>query len=91
MGPRPERPYFVEKFSEQIPLYKRRLNVRPGVTGLAQIKHKYDESIEDVKTKLKYDLFYIENMSIRFDILILIRTIFVVLTAKGQYDKKWEN
>ncbi len=86
VGPRPERPYFVEKLSEEIPLYRRRLKVRPGVTGWAQVKHKYDESIEDVKTKLRYDLFYIENISLRMDLKILFRTIFVVLFGKGHYD-----
>lgn len=86
VGPRPERPYFVEKLSEQIPYYKRRLKVRPGITGWAQVKHKYDESIEDVKIKLRYDLFYIENMSIRMDMKILFRTIFVVLFGKGHYN-----
>lgn len=86
VGPRPERPYFVEKLSQEIPYYKRRLRVRPGITGWAQVKHKYDESIEDVKIKLRYDLFYIENMSIRMDLKILFRTIFVVLFGKGHYD-----
>lgn len=85
VGPRPERPYFVEQLSEQIPYYKRRLKVRPGITGWAQVKHKYDESIEDVKVKLRYDLFYIENMSLRMDIKILARTILVVLFGKGHY------
>lgn len=85
VGPRPERPYFVEKFTEQIPYYKRRLKVRPGITGWAQVKHKYDESIEDVKTKLRYDLFYIENMSLRMDFKILVRTVFVVMFGKGHY------
>ncbi len=86
VGPRPERPYFVEQLSKEIPLYKRRLKVRPGVTGWAQVKHKYDETVEDVKTKLRFDLFYIENMSLRNDLKILFRTIFVVLFGKGHYE-----
>jgi len=86
VGPRPERPYFVEKLTEEIPLYKRRLKVRPGVTGWAQVKHKYDESVEDVKTKLNFDLFYIENMSLRMDLKILFRTVFVVLFGPGHFD-----
>ena len=86
VGPRPERPYFVEKLSNEIPYYKRRLKVRPGITGWAQVKHKYDETIEDVKIKLRYDLFYIENMSLRMDFKILFRTIFVVLFGKGHYN-----
>lgn len=86
VGPRPERPFFVEKLSQEIPLYKKRLKVRPGVTGWAQVKHKYDESIEDVKTKLRYDLFYIENMSLRMDFKILFRTVFVVLFGKGHFE-----
>ena len=86
VGPRPERPFFVEKLSKEIKYYKRRLKVRPGITGWAQVKHKYDETIEDVKIKLRYDLFYIENMSLRMDFKILFRTIFVVLFAKGHYN-----
>ncbi|MBI5727077.1 MAG: sugar transferase, partial [Ignavibacteriales bacterium] len=86
IGPRPERPYFVEKLAKEIPYYKRRLRVRPGVTGWAQVMHKYDESFDDVKAKLKYDLFYIENMSLRMDFKILLRTVFVVLFGKGHYD-----
>ncbi len=86
VGPRPERPFFVEKLSEEIPYYRRRLKVRPGITGWAQVKHKYDESIEDVKIKLRYDLFYIENMSLRMDFKILFRTVFVVLFARGHYN-----
>lgn len=84
VGPRPERAHFVEMLSKEIPLYKRRMCVRPGVTGWAQVKHKYDESVDDVKTKLKYDLFYIENMSIRMDINIMFRTVLVVFFGKGQ-------
>ena len=86
VGPRPERPFFVEKLSEEIPYYKRRLKVRPGITGWAQVKHKYDESIDDVKIKLRYDLFYIENMSLRMDFKIIARTIFVVSFGKGQFN-----
>lgn len=86
VGPRPERPFFVEKLSLEIPLYKRRLKVRPGVTGWAQVKHKYDENIEDVKMKTRYDLFYIENMSLRMDFKIIFRTVFVVLFGKGHFD-----
>jgi len=86
VGPRPERPYFVDMLAEQLPYYRRRLKVRPGITGWAQVKHKYDESIEDVKVKLRYDLFYIENMSFRMDIKILARTILVVIFGKGHYN-----
>ena len=86
VGPRPERPFFVEKLSEEIPFYKRRLKVRPGVTGWAQVKHKYDETIEDVKEKLRFDLFYIENMSLRNDMKILVRTVFVVLFGQGHFN-----
>ena len=86
VGPRPERPFFVEKLSLEIPYYKRRLKVRPGITGWAQVKHKYDETVEDVKEKLKYDLFYIENMSLRMDFKIMFRTVFVMLFGKGHFD-----
>jgi exopolysaccharide biosynthesis polyprenyl glycosylphosphotransferase len=84
VGPRPERPFFVEQLSTEIPLYKRRLKVRPGITGWAQVKHKYDESIEDVRKKVEYDLYYIENMSLRMDLKILFSTIAVVFLGKGR-------
>ncbi len=83
VGPRPERPYFVEQLSQEIPIYQRRLKVRPGLTGWAQVKYKYDQSVEDVRLKLKYDLFYIENMSLRMDMKILLTTIYVILMGKG--------
>ena len=83
VGPRPERPFFVKKLAEEIPLYQFRLHVKPGLTGWAQTKQAYDSSIDDVREKLKYDLYYIENMSLRFDILILMRTVWVVLAGKG--------
>jgi exopolysaccharide biosynthesis polyprenyl glycosylphosphotransferase len=83
VGPRPERPYFVERLSKEIPLYNRRLKVQPGITGWAQIKQGYDRTIEDVKSKVRYDLFYIENMSFRMDIKILLYTFYIMLMGKG--------
>lgn len=84
VGPRPERAYFVEKLEKELPFYRRRLRVRPGMTGWAQIKYRYDQSVEDVRTKLKYDLFYIENMSWRMDLKILFNTLYVLIRGKGQ-------
>lgn len=84
VGPRPERPFFVEKLTKEIPLYSRRHRVKPGITGWAQVMWRYDTSLEDVKQKVKYDLFYIENMSLRMDFKILFRTIRTALTGQGQ-------
>jgi exopolysaccharide biosynthesis polyprenyl glycosylphosphotransferase len=83
VGPRPERQYFIEKLSKEIPWYVKRLKMKPGITGWAQVKHKYDETIEDVKFKVMYDLYYFENMSIILDLKIIIQTILVVFTGKG--------
>lgn len=83
VGPRPERPFFVKKLKNEIPYYYKRLSVKPGITGWAQIKHKYDSSLEDVKEKLQYDFYYIENMSLKLDFKIMINTIIVVLLMKG--------
>ncbi|WP_397547830.1 sugar transferase [Rhodothermus marinus] len=84
VGPRPERPYFVEKLSREIPLYNRRHRVKPGITGWAQVRWKYDSSLDDVRQKVKFDLFYIENMSLRMDLKIIFRTIYTMLAGKGQ-------
>lgn len=83
VGPRPERPFFVSKLKNEIPYYYKRLSVKPGITGWAQIKHKYDSSLEDVKEKLQYDFYYIENMSLKLDFKIMINTVIVVLLMKG--------
>ena len=85
VGPRPERPYYVEKFTEAIPYYPRRLKVRPGITGWHQVKYvTYDETLKDVRERLRYDFFYIENMSFKLDLEILARTVFRVLKGHGQ-------
>ncbi len=84
VGPRPERPYFVEKLRKALPLYGRRLRVRPGITGWAQVKGEYDQSIEHVKQKLAYDLYYLENMSMRMDLKIILNTLYVMLMGRGQ-------
>ena len=83
VGPRPERQYFIDMLSKEIPWYVKRLKMKPGITGWAQVKHKYDETIEDVKIKVMYDLYYFENMSILLDLKIIFRTILVVFTGKG--------
>lgn len=85
VGPRPERPFFVEQLKKEIPWYVRRIKMKPGVTGWAQVKHKYDSSIEDVKQKVMYDLYYFENMSLLLDLKIILRTFWVVFTGKGAH------
>ncbi len=84
VGPRPERPYFVKRLKNEIPLYSRRHRMKPGITGWAQIKGGYDTTIENVKKKLEYDLFYLENMSLRMDLKIIMRTVYTMIAGKGQ-------
>jgi lipopolysaccharide/colanic/teichoic acid biosynthesis glycosyltransferase len=83
VGPRPERQHFINQLKHEVPLYLRRLKMKPGLTGWAQVKHRYDTSIDDVKTKVMFDLWYFENMSISLDLLILLRTVWVVVTGHG--------
>jgi lipopolysaccharide/colanic/teichoic acid biosynthesis glycosyltransferase len=82
-GPRPERPFFVARFTERIPFYARRLEARPGLTGWAQVMHHYDETEADVAVKLQYDLYYLKHWSLLLDVRIWIKTIAIVLTGSG--------
>jgi len=83
VGPRPERPEFVEWLSKEIPYYGMRHMVRPGLTGWAQVKYKYGSTVEDAREKLQYDLFYIKNASIGLDLLIMFQTVKTVLLKRG--------
>lgn len=83
VGPRPERPFFVDKLMREIPFYAVRHSVKPGVTGWAQVRYHYGASVEDSAEKLQYDLYYIKNHSLFLDLLILFKTVGVVLTGKG--------
>ena len=83
VGPRPERPYFVDQLTEIIPFFAERHSVKPGVTGWAQIKYPYGASIEDARKKLAYDLYYLKSRSITLDLLILLSTVRVVILQQG--------
>jgi lipopolysaccharide/colanic/teichoic acid biosynthesis glycosyltransferase len=83
VGPRPERPFFVAQLTEQVPFYGARHSVKPGVTGWAQVRYCYGASVEDAVRKLELDLFYVKNHSLILDLIILVRTVRVVLLARG--------
>jgi len=83
VGPRPERPEFVEMLAKEIPFYEVRHAVRPGITGWAQVRYKYGNTLEDAKEKLQYDLYYIKNMSLGLDLMIMFQTIKIVLLGRG--------
>jgi sugar transferase (PEP-CTERM system associated) len=83
VGPRPERPQFVDKLAETIPYYRERHSVKPGITGWAQLCYPYGASEQDAVEKLQYDLFYVKNHDLVFDILILLQTVEVILLGKG--------
>lgn len=83
VGPRPERPHFVQDLSEKIPYFRQRHVVKPGLTGWAQINYRYGSTFEDAIQKLQYDLFYIKNQSLLFDLSILFNTVKIVLLRKG--------
>jgi len=83
VGPRPERPVFVEQLRKDIAYYDERHSVRPGITGWAQVMYPYAATVEDSYRKLEYDLFYLKNMSIFFDCAIILKTIRTVLSGEG--------
>jgi lipopolysaccharide/colanic/teichoic acid biosynthesis glycosyltransferase len=82
-GPRPERPEFVDWLTKEIPYYPVRHVVRPGITGWAQVKYKYGNTIEDAREKLQFDLYYIKNASIGLDLMIMFQTVKIVLLGRG--------
>ncbi len=85
VGPRPERPEFVEHYAETIPFYAERHRVKPGITGWAQLCYPYGTDETDAVEKLQYDLYYVKNYSLFMDIMILLQTAEVVLWRKGAH------
>jgi sugar transferase (PEP-CTERM system associated) len=83
VGPRPERPFFVDQLKQEIPYYQQRHAVKPGLTGWAQVKYQYGSSVEDAMEKLRYDLYYIKHLSVALDLSILFDTVKVILFGKG--------
>lgn len=83
VGPRPERPFFVDQLTREIPFYAVRHSVKPGVTGWAQVRYQYGSSVSDTTEKLQYDLYYVKNHSLFLDLVVLFETVGVVLTGKG--------
>lgn len=85
VGPRPERPEIVTDLAQKVGNYDKRLIVKPGITGLSQVRWSYDETIEDVKKKVKYDLLYIKKMCVMFDLRIMAKTFVVMTTGRGAH------
>jgi exopolysaccharide biosynthesis polyprenyl glycosylphosphotransferase len=83
VGPRPERPEFVQWLGQEIPLYNLRHMIRPGITGWAQVRYHYGASLEETRRKLEYDLYYVKHRSIGFDLFIMLQTIDTILLRKG--------
>ena len=83
VGPRPERPFFVEQFAKEIPYYTQRLSVKPGITGWAQVYYPYGATVEDAVEKLRLDLYYIKNISLILDLFIIMKTLKIIVLGKG--------
>jgi lipopolysaccharide/colanic/teichoic acid biosynthesis glycosyltransferase len=84
VGPRPERPYFVDQLNAQLRYYQLRHSIKPGITGWAQVRYGYGASVADAIQKLQYDLYYVKNNSLFLDVLVLIDTLKVVLFGSGR-------
>jgi lipopolysaccharide/colanic/teichoic acid biosynthesis glycosyltransferase len=84
VGPRPERPYFVDRLEQDIPFYSLRHYLKPGITGWAQVMCRYGASVDDSCEKLQYDLYYAKHMSLRSDAAILLKTVRIVLLGRGR-------
>ncbi len=85
VGPRPERPFFVNMLCEQVPFYNARHSVKPGITGWAQVRYQYGASVDDAIEKLQYDLYYVKNHTLFLDLVVLLRTVRVVLSGEGAH------
>src|ERR1019366_7296020 len=83
VGPRPERPEFYPMLSKEVPLFSMRLLVRPGITGWAQVRQGYAATVEECRTKLEYDLYYVQNMSPRMDLSVLLHTTALMIRGNG--------
>ena len=83
VGPRPERPHFVDQLNHEIRYYSIRHSVKPGLTGWAQLRYPYGASVRDAEEKLKFDLFYVKNHGLVFDLMIMLQTVEVVLFGRG--------
>jgi lipopolysaccharide/colanic/teichoic acid biosynthesis glycosyltransferase len=83
VGPRPERPHFVDQLAEVIPFYRNRASVKPGIIGCARVNFSYGASIEDARQKLSYDLYYVKHRNLFLDMLILFATVRVILFQEG--------
>ena len=84
VGPRPERPKFVEELKEAIPFYEIRHTVKPGITGWAQVRYRYGASMDDARRKHQFDLYYVKNNSLLLDLLVLVETVSVIVFREGQ-------
>ena len=83
IGPRPERPFFIQQFAKEIPCYTQRQSVKPGITGWAQVNYPYGSNLEDAIEKLRFDLYYIKNMSLLLDLFIILKTLKIITLGTG--------